>query len=95
MASRVWFLRFSRRMPSSSSVDLAVDADAEALLVEGFELFAELALAAADDGGEDGDALAEGARLRLRSTIWATIWSADWREMGRWQLGQWGWPTEA
>ena len=37
---------------------LAVDAGAEALLVEGFELFAELAFAAADDGGEDGDAFA-------------------------------------
>ncbi len=40
--------------------DLAVDAGAEALLVEGFELFAELAFAAADDGGVDGDALAGG-----------------------------------
>ena len=39
---------------------LAVDAGAEALLVEGFELFAELAFAAADDGGVDGDALAGG-----------------------------------
>src|SRR5258705_8254362 len=39
---------------------LAVDAGAEALLVEGLELFAELALAAADDGGVDGDALAGG-----------------------------------
>src|SRR6202042_1576504 len=39
---------------------LAVDAGAEALLVEGFELFAELALAAANDGCEDGDALAGG-----------------------------------
>ncbi len=39
---------------------LAVDAGAEALLVEGFELFAELALAAADDGGVDGDAFAGG-----------------------------------
>ena len=39
---------------------LAVDAGAEALLVEGFELFAELALAASDDGGHDGDALARG-----------------------------------
>ena len=38
----------------------AVDADAVALLVEGFELFAELAFAAADNGGEDGDALAGG-----------------------------------
>ena len=37
---------------------LAVDAGAEALLVEGFEFFAELAFAAADDGGVDGDALA-------------------------------------
>ena len=37
---------------------LAVDAGAEALLVEGFELFAELAFAAADDGGIDGDAFA-------------------------------------
>ena len=36
----------------------AVDAGAEALLVEGFEFFAELALAAADERGEDGDALA-------------------------------------
>ena len=40
--------------------DLAVDAGAEALLVEGFELFAELAFAAADDGGVDGDAFAGG-----------------------------------
>ena len=39
---------------------LAVDAGAEALLVEGFEFFAELAFAAADDGGVDGDALAGG-----------------------------------
>ena len=39
---------------------LAVDAGAEALLVERFELFAELALAAADDGSVDGDALAGG-----------------------------------
>ena len=38
--------------------DLAVDARAKALLVERFELFAELALAAADDGGVDGDAFA-------------------------------------
>ena len=37
---------------------LAIDAGAEALLVEGFELFAELAFAAADDGGVDGDAFA-------------------------------------
>ena len=42
---------------------LAVDAGAEALLVERFELFAELALAAADDGSVDGDALA-GSRAR-------------------------------
>ena len=35
------------------------------------------------------------SELALRSTIWATIWSADWREMGRWQFGQCGWPTEA
>src|ERR1017187_4650575 len=41
---------------------LAVDAGAEALLIEGFELFAELALAAADEGGQDGDALAGGFR---------------------------------
>ncbi len=41
---------------------LAVDAGAEALLVEGFELFAELAFAAADDGGVDGDAFAGGER---------------------------------
>ena len=41
---------------------LAVDAGAEALLVEGLELFAELALAAADDGGEDRDALAGSER---------------------------------
>ena len=39
---------------------LAVDAGAEALLVEGFELFAELAFAAADDGSVDGDAFAGG-----------------------------------
>jgi len=39
---------------------LAVDAGAEALLVEGFELFTELALAAADDGGVDGDAFSGG-----------------------------------
>ena len=39
---------------------LAVDAGTEALLIEGFELLAELALAAADDGGEDGDALPRG-----------------------------------
>src|SRR5258705_5176136 len=39
---------------------LAVDAGAEALLVEGFEFFAELAFAAADDGGVDGDAFARG-----------------------------------
>ncbi len=39
---------------------LAVDAGAEALLVEGFELFAELAFAAANDGGVDGDAFAGG-----------------------------------
>jgi hypothetical protein len=32
--------------------DLAVDADAVALFVEGFDLFAELAFAAADDGSE-------------------------------------------
>ncbi len=38
----------------------AVDAGAEALLVEGFELFTELALAAADDGGVDRDAFAGG-----------------------------------
>jgi len=37
---------------------LAVDAGAEALLVESFELFAELAFAASDDGGIDGDAFA-------------------------------------
>ena len=60
MASTVWFLRFSRRMPSVELGHLAVDAGAEALLVEGFELFAELAFAAADDGGEDGDAFAGG-----------------------------------
>ena len=40
--------------------DLAVDAGAEALLVESFELFAELAFAAADDGSVDGDAFAGG-----------------------------------
>ncbi len=40
--------------------DFAVDAGAEALLVEGFEFFAELAFAATDDGGVDGDALAGG-----------------------------------
>ena len=38
--------------------DFAVYAGAEALLVEGFEFFAKLAFAAADDGGEDGDAFA-------------------------------------
>ena len=69
---------------------LAVDAGAEALLVEGFELFAELAFAAADDGGVDGDAFA-GGEAAMRSTIC----SADWRVMGRPQLGQWGWPTLA
>ena len=62
---------------------LAVDAGAEALLVEGFELFAEFALAAAHDRGVDGDALA-GARETIRSTIW----SAVCREMGLPQLGQ-------
>ena len=36
----------------------AVDAGAEALLVEGFELLTELAFAAADDGSEDCDAFA-------------------------------------
>ena len=41
---------------------LAVDAGAEALLVERFQLFAELALAPAHDGGIDGDALAGGER---------------------------------
>ena len=40
--------------------NVAVDAGAEALLVEGLELFAELAFAATDDGGVDGDALAGG-----------------------------------
>ena len=38
----------------------SVDAGAEALLIEGFEFFAELAFAAANDGGEDGDAFAGG-----------------------------------
>ena len=38
----------------------AVDTGAEALLVEGLEFFTELAFAAADDGGVDGDALAGG-----------------------------------
>ena len=37
--------------------DFAIDADAEAFFVEVLELFAELTLAAADDGSEDGDAL--------------------------------------
>ena len=37
---------------------LAIDAGAKALLIEGFELFAELAFATADDRGVDGDALA-------------------------------------
>ena len=41
--------------------DLAVDADAKALLIEGFELVAELALAAANDRCHDGDALRLGA----------------------------------
>ncbi len=36
---------------------LAVDASAEALLVERFELFTKLAFATTDDGGVDGDAL--------------------------------------
>ncbi len=39
---------------------LAVDADAEALLVDRLELIAELAFAAADDGSVDGDAFAGG-----------------------------------
>ncbi len=40
--------------------DLAVDADAVALFVEGFDLLAKLALAAADDGGHDDNAFAGG-----------------------------------
>jgi len=44
-------------------VHFAVDAGAEALLLELFEQFAELALAPADDGSHDDDALAIAERL--------------------------------
>ena len=37
--------------------DLSVDADAVALAIESFELFAELTLAAADHWSQDGDTL--------------------------------------
>ena len=43
--------------------DFAVNADPVAFAVEGFEFLAELAFAAPDDGGEDGDALAGGLGL--------------------------------
>ena len=77
--------------------DFAVDAGAEALLVEGVELLAELALAAADDGANTvmrSWLPCAPSRERLADDL-ATICSAVWRVMGRPQLGQWGWPTEA
>src|ERR1017187_3833182 len=46
--------------------DLAVDASAESLLVERFEFFAELALAAAHDGREDGDTFLDSNRAFAR-----------------------------
>jgi hypothetical protein len=90
MASMVWFLRRSRAGRLGEVVDFAIDAGAEALLVELVEEIFELALAAAHDGRHDGDAF---ARPSSR-TRW-TIWSAVWRAMGRPQLGQWGVPMEA
>ena len=62
---------------------LAVDAGAEALLVEGFELFAELAFAAADDGGVDGDAFAGGEARRCARR-------SGRRTGGRWGGRSWG-----
>jgi hypothetical protein len=56
-ASMVWFLRRSRE-GLGEVAHFAVDAGAEALLVELIEQVFELAFAAADDGGHDGDALA-------------------------------------
>ena len=47
----------------------AVDTGAEALLVEGLEFFAELALASADDGSVDRDAFPGGESAAMRSTI--------------------------
>ena len=58
MASMVWFLRFSRLGGSARSRICAVDAGAETLLIEFVEEVFEFAFAAANDGGEDGDALA-------------------------------------
>ena len=58
MASMVWFLRFSRFGRFGEVANFAVDAGAEALLVELVEQVFEFAFAAAHDGRVDGDAFA-------------------------------------
>ena len=59
-ASRVWFLRFSSRIPSSTSVISPSMRMPVALLVERLNLLAKLALASAHDRRHHRDALARG-----------------------------------
>ncbi len=90
-ASMVWFFALFEAHALGELGHLAVDPGAKALLVKGFELFAELSLAPADDGGVDGDAFRRGRGRRfVRRSARRTG-----GVMGRPQLGQCGWPTEA
>ena len=85
IASNVWLRFLSSRMPSSTSVIAPSMRTAVALLVERFELLAELALASPDNRREHGNAFAGGGGVSV-DDLCNDLLGRLTLEMGRWQL---------